>query len=175
LVDTFVLVPLVKPVALESTSRAVSAPGVPLKLATGTNRNEVLAAKYKAAVFVKPVMAISVHRVVPLACHCHLPCAAVAALAVMTTPAKVLALLPLVTASAVSLKRLENKAEIKAPAGLVVSSATAANVAEPEATGASFTAVMLMVLVAVAVLLAFCPSLTVTVRVRLPLTWAAPW
>ena len=30
LVDTFVLVPLVKPVALASTSRAVSAPGVPL-------------------------------------------------------------------------------------------------------------------------------------------------
>ena len=102
-----------------------------MKLATGTNRNKVLAAKYKAVASAKPVMAISVHRVVQLACHCHVPCAAVAALAVMATPAKVL--------PSTSLKRLENKAETNAPAGLVVSSATAVNVAEPDAATVNLT------------------------------------
>ena len=64
------LVPLVSPIALESTKRAVSAPGVPLKLAAGTKRKLVAAARYRAEVSVRVVETLN--HVVPLN-HCHVP------------------------------------------------------------------------------------------------------
>ena len=78
----------------------------------------------------------------PALFHCQLPWAAVAALAVMTTPRRVLADEPPETVSVVSEKRAEKRLVTVSPAGLVVSSMTAVRVAEPEATGASLTAVM---------------------------------
>ena len=61
-----------------------------------------------------------------------------------------LALDPLVTVSVESLKLLANSVDTVAPDGLAVSSFTAVSVAEPLATGASFTAVMVVVIEAVA-------------------------
>ena len=62
--------PLVSPLALESTRRAVSAPGVPLKLAAGTKRTLVPAARYRAEVSVRVVETLN--HAVPLN-HCHVP------------------------------------------------------------------------------------------------------
>ena len=105
----------------------------------GQNLREVLAAKKNALASAKPVVLMSSQAPVLLTWYCHLPCAAVAALAVIATPAIV---------PSTSLKLPANSAETKAPAGGVEeSSLTAASVAEPLATGASLTAVMLIVLV----------------------------
>ena len=66
-------------------------------------------------------------------------------MAVMATPAKVLAALPPLTVSVVSLKLLAKSAETKAPAGASVSSRTAVKVAVVLTTvGASLTAVILV-------------------------------
>src|SRR5258706_183827 len=59
----------------------------------------------------------------------------------MATPLKVLALEPPLTWSAASEKLPPNSELTVAPAGLAVSSAIAARVAAPDATGASLTAV----------------------------------
>ena len=74
--------------------------------------------------------------------HCHLPCVGEEALAVMRTPARVLADEPAETLSLLSEKLAEKREETVLPVGSAVSSKTAASVAEPEATGASLTAVM---------------------------------
>ena len=136
---------MVSPLALESTRRAVSAPIGPLKLAAGTKRRVVFAARYRAFVSSRPAVAMFVHMLVPLACHCHVPCVEPAALAVMATPAKVLAELPPATASVESLKLLAKSAETKAPVGAAVSSLTAVKEAVVVTNvGASLTAVMLV-------------------------------
>ena len=142
MVEASTLEPLVKPVALESTRRAVSAPGVPLKLAAGWKRTLVPAARYKAVASARPEVAMSVH--VEAFSHCHLPCAEVAALAVIATPVSVLAELPPVIASVESLKLFTKSAETKAPVGAAVSSLTAAKLADPVAIGASLMAVILV-------------------------------
>jgi hypothetical protein len=59
--------------------------GVPLKLVAGWKRSEVVEDRYRPAELVRPAL-ISVQMEEPLACHCHLPWAEVAVLAVMTTP-----------------------------------------------------------------------------------------
>ena len=72
--------------------------------------------------------------------NCHLPCVfGLAVLAVIATPASEL--------PSISLKLFVNSDDTRAPAGAAVSSLTAVRVAEPEATGASFTALMVMVMV----------------------------
>ena len=79
---------------------------------------------------------------VPALFHCHLPCVEEEALAVMTTPARVLADEPAETLSLLSEKLAEKREETVLPVGAAVSSKTAVSVADPEATGASLTAVM---------------------------------
>ena len=83
--------------------------------------------------------------------YCHLPSVlALAAFPTTATPTSVLALeppVPAVTASVESLKFPENRVLTVAPAieAAAVSSVMEANVALPDATGASFTAVTLVV------------------------------
>ena len=60
----------------------------------------------------------------------------------MTTPRRELAEEPPETVSVESEKLPEKRVETVEPAGLAVSSLTAVRVAEPEATGASWTALM---------------------------------
>ena len=73
--------------------------------------------------------------------HCHLPWAGVAPLAVTTMPSTLLSVDPPLTESAVSEKLAATRLETVLPAGSLLSSETAARVAEPLKTGASFTAV----------------------------------
>ena len=82
----------------------------------------------------------------------QVPWDAVAALPTIATPASVFALDPPVTASVLSLKLLVNKELTVAPEiePLRESSVTAANVALPVATGASFTGVTVRLMVSVA-------------------------
>ena len=80
-------------------------------------------------------------------------------------PAKLLALLPLLMASVLSLKLLLNTLLTVSPSGVVVSSSMAVSVALPLATGASLTAVTLKVRV-FAVMLVSTPLLAVP-----PLSW----
>ena len=87
-------------------------------------------------------------------------------MAVMATPAKVLAVLPPVTASAVSLKLPPNRADTEAPEGAAVSSLTAAKLAfSVVATGASFWGVTVTLTVSVMLLESL--PLSVTVQVML--------
>ena len=74
--------------------------------------------------------------------HCHLPWAALAPLAVITMPIKLLAVDPPLTVSAASEKLAATKVETLLPDGPLLSSETEARVAEPLPTGASLTAVM---------------------------------
>jgi hypothetical protein len=133
-VETLAVEPAVREPAEESMRVAVRLPGVPLKLAAGRKRREVPAASSSAE---------EGEREVAMDCqaeplnHCQEPWEAVAALAVMATPARVWALEPPLTASLVSLKLVEKREETEAPAGLVVSSATEAREAEPSGYGCS--------------------------------------
>ena len=143
---TLMLLAFTRPVALLSTRRAVSAPGVPLKLAAGKKRNCVAEARYSAVLSPKAVVDTST-QVVPLAECCHLPWLAVAALPVRATPKRVWPVeppVPVVTMSVLSEKLASNKLATLAPTGAALSSLTAASKALPLARGASFTAVMLV-------------------------------
>ena len=71
-----------------STRRVVREPGVPFQFASGWKLSLVVEARKSPAVSESPDVAISVQDEDPLACHCHLPWEEVAALPVMTTPAK---------------------------------------------------------------------------------------
>ena len=73
--------------AESSTRRVVREPGVPFQFASGRKLSLVVEARKRPALSESPDVAISVQEDDPLACHCHLPWAEVAALAVMTTPA----------------------------------------------------------------------------------------
>ena len=134
-----VLVPLVKPEALESTKRAVSPPGVPLKLDAGKKRKLVFAARYKALISASPEVAMSVHVEVPEACHCHLPCAAVAVFAVIATPPKVL------PSTSLKLAFVPKSADTSEPVEIVLSSRIEAKLAVPLATGATFGTLLVTV------------------------------
>ena len=155
---------------LLSASRTVSEPGVPLKLAAGTKRRLVAALKNKPEVSANdgeiPV------QVEPLS-HCHSPCPAVAALAITTTPARMLPVEPPLTTSKGSEKLAANRVATVLPEGLELSSGTAARVADPLATGASFTAVTVSATVSVAVEKAVLPPvplvMTLAVAPALPL------
>ena len=89
----------------------------------------------------------------------------------MAMPAKVFAVEPPVTWSAVSEKLALNRELTVAPGGFEVFSAIGAKVALPVATGASFTAARVIVTVALAE--GRLPSDAVTVKVRAPLSFAA--
>jgi len=119
--------------ALSSASRVVRAPGVPFQLLVGRKRTFELAARKRADESESPVVGMSFQVEDPVACHCHLPWADVAALAVMATP-------PMEPESMLSSKLPEKRLATVSPAGLVVSSATAGRVAAPDARGASFLA-----------------------------------
>ena len=84
-------------------------------------------------------------------------------MAVMATPARVLATDPpvLATESVASEKLAEKRLAMVSPPGAVVSSRTAARVADPEAIGASFTAVMVSETVSEAVEKAVLPPVAV--------------
>ena len=84
--------------------------------------------------------------------YCHDPLAESEVYAVMAIPAKVLALLPPLTVSALSLKLALNRPLTSVLVGVPGSSRSAAKVELPEATGASFTAVTLWLSVTVALL-----------------------
>ena len=107
----------------------------------------VVATKYKAVASAKPEVAMAV-QLLPSVDHCHTPSiAALELLALIATPAKVLAELPPVTASLASLKLAPNKLVTDAPAGLAVSSLTGVKVTTslPATTvGASLTTVTLV-------------------------------
>ena len=141
LVETLMEEPLVA-AAESSTSRVVREPGVPLKLAAGRKRSDVVVARKRAELLERDV-AMEV-QLLPSVDHCQVPCAAVAALAVMATPRKLLAEDPPATVSVASEKLAEKRALIRAPAGLVLSSLMAAREALLEATGASLTALTVM-------------------------------
>ena len=76
--------------------------------------------------------------------YCHDPLAESEVYAVIAIPASVLAVEPLVTVSVTSLKLPVNRLVTVAPAGEAVSSFTAVSVELPLATGASFTATMVV-------------------------------
>ena len=113
-------------------------------------------------------------QLVPSADHCHTPCVSVAALPLIATPAKVLALLPLATSSLLSSKTAPNKAFTVSPVAVVLSSAMAVNLAAPPVSGASLTANTLILLV---VELDNLPlsSLTVMSNTRVPLKLVSSW
>ena len=124
-----------------STNRTVNPPGVPLKFAAGTKRNSPVAATNRAPPALTDGKAS--HVAMLEARYCHSPWPLVAVLSTIATPASVFALEPPLTESVASLKLLENSVLTVAPGAEVpTSSATAANVALPEATGASFTALI---------------------------------
>ena len=83
----------------------------------------------------------------------------------MAIPANVFAVDPPTIWSVASEKLPPNRALTVAPAGDVASSSTATNVALPEATGASFTAVTVMLALAVEVLNAVFPPLALVLTV----------
>ena len=91
----------------------------------------------------------------------------------IATPARVLAVDPPDTVSVVSLKFPPNRLLTVEAVGLAVSSRSAASVAVPAATGASFTAVTVIATVSVSVSVPPVPvlplSLVTMVRVSLPL------
>jgi len=133
---------LARPEAEESTRRVDREAGVPLKLGAGRKRTEEEAARKRPVESERPVVGISDQEELPLACHCHLPWADVAGLAVMTTPSRELAEDPPEMASAESLKELEKSEATGLPVGAVASSKTGGSAAEPEAIGASLTGEM---------------------------------
>ena len=105
-------------VAEESINATVSLPGEPLKFAAGRNRILSPEATIRLVAAVREVgMLVQA----PLAWYCQEPCAAVAALPMITTPASVLALDPPETASAVSVKDEEKTAVTVSPDGLASS------------------------------------------------------
>src|SRR5262249_19774768 len=126
-----------------STTRTVRAGVVPLKLVAGRKRTKAFGSSSSAWV---PLTAGStLVQVVPSVDHCHVPSAAVAALAVTATPAKLLAAEPPATWSAASEKCGWNRLATVLPGGLVASSSIAASVSvAPTTVGASFTAVALI-------------------------------
>ena len=77
-----------------SASRTVSEPGVPLKFAAGTKRSQCVAGSTTAEVSDRPVLAIAVQPEVPSAEYSQVPCAEVAALAVIATPDSAVACAP---------------------------------------------------------------------------------
>jgi hypothetical protein len=123
-----------------STNRTVRAPGAPLKWAAGTNLNSLLATNNRAD---EALTLGKSPQLPPEDRYCQTPWPEVAALPTIATPASALALEPLVTASAESLKRAENRVLIVAPGIEAVSrsSLMAVRLELPEATGASFTEV----------------------------------
>jgi hypothetical protein len=126
-----------------STNRTVNPPGVPLKFAAGTKRNSPVDATNRAL----PALNVgkSAHVAMLEARYCHTPWPVPTALSTIATPASVFALEPPLTESVVSLKLPENSVLTVAPgAESPTSSLTDASVAVPEATGASFAAVMLV-------------------------------
>ena len=144
--ETLTVLPLVAAEMLLSASRTVSEPGVLLKLAAGTKRRLVAALKNKPEVTANdgeiPI------QVEPLS-HCHSPCSAVAALAVTTTPPRMLPVEPPFTTSKGSEKLAANRVATVLPEGLELSSGTAARVADPLATGASLLALTVSATVSV--------------------------
>ena len=85
-------------------------------------------------------------------------------------PAKVLAVVPPATVSAVSLKLAMNRLLTLEPLGDALSSSMAASVLLPDATGASFTAVTLWLSVTVALLYAVEPPRVETSNIAFVLT-----
>ena len=79
----FTLLPLAGVAPPLSIKVAVRPPGVPLKLAAGTNRSRPAAVSTKALAAVGDPTAV---QVTPSAEYCQAPWAAVAALAVIATP-----------------------------------------------------------------------------------------
>ena len=135
-------VPVVTAPAESSIKRTVSCPGVPFQLALGKNRTWSVDLSRKGTASVGAVG----KSVQPLPLlYCHLPWAAVAALATTATPAKLLADEPPVWVSVVSLKTGLKIALTVAPVGLAVSSATPAkSTLAAVRNGASLTGVMVI-------------------------------
>ena len=103
---------------------------MPFQLLVGRKRTFEVAARKSADESESPVVGMSFQVEDPVACHCHLPWAELAALAVMATP-------PIEPASMLSSKLLEKRLATVSPRGSVVSSSTAGRVAAPDARGAS--------------------------------------
>ena len=102
-----------------------------MKLPVGTKRNCVADARYSAVLSPKAEVDTS-NQVLPLAECCHLPCCAVAALAVRATPKRLWPLeppVPVLTVSVLSEKLAANKLATLAPTGALMSSLTAASCA----------------------------------------------
>ena len=86
-----------------SIRRTVRPPGVPFHCGSGTKRSDAVDGRINAVVSPRPVRGTST-QVVPSVVYCQLPCAAVAAFAVMAIPASVFADEPPDTVSRVSSK-----------------------------------------------------------------------
>ena len=112
--ETLTVLPLFGAVMLESARRTVSEPGTPLKLAAGKKRRPVAEVRNRPELSESDVETLVQ---VPLLFHCQVPWEAVAALAVTTTPSRVLALVPPETLSSSSEKLPLNSSETVAPVG----------------------------------------------------------
>ena len=168
------MLPLFRPKAKAelSTSREVSAPGVPLKLAAGRKRTLVAAARNRPEPSVSDVAMVV--QVGPLS-HCQLPWSEFAALVVMTTPNRELAAEPPLTVSVLSEKRAKKRLVTLSPAGARLSSLTAKRIEEPVVTGASLTALTVKVTPWLERVLTFgevLEPLSITSKLMLPLPLA---
>ena len=115
--------------------RAVIAPGVPLKSATGRNRIRVELLRYSAADSESPEVGMDVQLLPESAEYCQLPSATESAvLAVIATALRV--------SLSVSEKDDAKSVETLSPEGSVLSSETEARDGLPLAIGASLTASM---------------------------------
>ena len=146
-----------------------------MKLAAGRKRTEVEAVRKRLALSPRLGLVAMLIQLEPFH-HCQVPWAAVAALAVMATPSRVLAVEPPLTAvvmlSVLSEKLPPKRVDTAAPVGLVLSSLTAVRLALPEVVGASLTAVIEVVIAAVVLEMAVIPPeelvLTVTLDSLVP-------
>src|SRR5262249_27866161 len=126
-----------------STTRTVRAGVVPLKLVAGRKRTKAFGSSSSACVSL--TAGSTLVQVVPSVDHCHVPSAAVAALAVPATPAKLLAAEPPATWSAASEKCGWNRVATVVAGGLVACLSVGGSVSvAPTTVGASFTAVTLI-------------------------------
>ena len=88
---TLIVAPAATDAPPVSISRTVSPPGVPEKLASGTNRSLSATRRLIAAESERPDVGTLVHDVPPSVEYCHEPCRMVAALAVIAMPARLAA------------------------------------------------------------------------------------